>query len=972
MKNITSIITCAILLLFASNMKAQKGTIRGSVIDDENGEPLIGAIVIISGTSNGAAADLDGKFSISAEAGVYELQVSYVSYQTLTIKDVTVKTGEVSLLENIRLKQKGNDLIEVIITAEAIRTSEASLLSLKRKSAVMMDGISSAQFKKVGDATAVEAAKRVTGVSIEDGKYVYVRGLGDRYSKTTLNGVDIPGLDPDRNSLQMDIFPTNLIDNMIVSKNFTADLPADFTGGLLNIETKDFPEEKLFNVSAGVAYNPDMHFNKDYLTYDGGKTDWLGFDDGTRALPSLANSDNIPTPISGASSEEVNAFVQSFNPQLAAKRSTSLLDYNAGISLGNQIELGKKKESDPQNVKPKLGYVFSASYKTTYRYYDDVMYGEYQRFIDPDKYEMRYATVQDGQLGEQNTLIGLLGGIAFKTASTKIKLNVMHLQSGESRAGKFAIDNDGQAVGQSGYFASSDNLEYNQRALSNVLLNGVHLLKKNTWEIDWRLSPTLSSTSDPDIRKTAFTETLVDTSFIAGAGGNPARIWRNLSEFNAVAKVDVTRNYKFKSIDAKFKFGASHLYKIRDYEILFFDIQFFGSQNWPNPDPAIVLDPENIYPGTQNNIYYQSGNANPNPNAYSSNVNNTAAYISNEMNITAQLKTILGLRAENYVQRHTGRDQRFANGDTLGGNNLVDEKVLDALDLFPSVNLIYSISEKQNLRLSYTKTIARPSFKELSFAQILDPVTNRIFNGSLFTYSDWDGKLVETRIDNIDIRWELFQERGQTFSVSGFYKNFDNPIEMVRIPEQQTSTEFQPRNVGNGSLYGVELELRKDLDFISPSLQRFNFNTNLTFVKSSIDMTDLEYNSRKSYEKTGQTIERTRNMAGQAPFVINAGFSYNNEEKSYDAGLFYNVKGPTLYVVGAGLFPDVYTEPFHSLNFSFNMKLGKEKNSTINIRVANILSDRLEAFYTSYEAEKQVFNSINPGRSFSLGYSHNF
>jgi outer membrane receptor protein involved in Fe transport len=308
----------------------------------------------------------------------------------------------------------------------------------------------------------------------------------------------------------------------------------------------------------------------------------------------------------------------------------------------------------------------------------------------------------------------------------------------------------------------------------------------------------------------------------------------------------------------------------------------------------------------------------------------------------------------------------------VGGNNLVNEEVLDALDLFPSVNLIYSITEKQNLRLSYTKTIARPSFKELSFAQILDPVTNRIFNGSVFTYNDWDGELVETRIDNIDLRWELFQERGQTFSVSGFYKNFDKPIEMVRIPEQQTSTEFQPRNVGNGSLYGIELELRKDLDFISPSLQRFNFNTNLTFVKSSIDMTDLEYNSRKSYEKTGQTIERTRNMAGQAPFVINAGFSYNNDEKSYDAGLFYNVKGPTLYVVGAGLFPDVFTEPFHSLNFSFNMKLGKEKNSTINIRVANILRDRLEAFYTSYKAEKQVFNSINPGRSFSVGYSHNF
>lgn len=972
MKKTTATLSVFVFLLFSLSAFAQKGTIRGSVIDDETGEPLIGAIVLIAGTSNGAAADLDGKFSILADPGTYELQVSYVSYNTTSIKDVIVKSGEVNLLQNIRLKQKGNDLTEVIITAEAIRTSEAALISLKRKSAVMMDGISSAQFKKVGDATAVEAAKRVTGVSIEDGKYVYVRGLGDRYSKTTLNGVDIPGLDPDRNSLQMDIFPTNLIDNMIVSKNFTADMPADFTGGLMNIETKDFPEEKLFNVSAGVGFNPEMNLNKDYLTYEGGKTDWLGFDDGTRALPSKANSSNIPTPISGASSDEVNAFVKSFSPTLAAERSTSLLNYNASISTGNQIEIGRKKEGDALASRPKLGYIFSASYKTSYRYYDDVIYGEYQRPIDSTKYEMIRANTQTGQLGERNTLIGLLGGLAYKTTNSKIKLNLMHLQNGESRAGKFNIDNSPDAVGQSGYFASSDNLEYNQRSLSHALLNGVHLLKKNTWEIDWRFAGTLSKTADPDIRKTAFTETAVDTFFNAGAGGNPARIWRNLSEFNGVGKIDITRNYKFQGLDAKLKFGASHVYKIRDYEILFFDIQFFGSQNWPNPDPSLVLNPENIYPGTQNNIYYQSGNPNPNPNAYSSNVNNTGAYISNEMNFGSRLKVIAGLRAENYLQHHTGRDQRYANGDTIEGINLVNAKVLDALDLFPSANFIFAATEKQNIRLSYTRTIARPSFKELSFAQILDPVTNRIFNGSLFTYKDWDGKLAETRIDNIDLRWELFLEEGQIFSVSAFYKHFDRPIELVRIPEQQTSTEYQPRNVGNGTLYGLELEMRRNLDFIAQSLKGFNFNVNVTVVQSQIDMTDLEYNSRKTYEKDGQTIERTRAMAGQAPFVINAGFSYTQKDRNFDAGLFYNVKGPTLTFVGAGLFPDVYSEPFHSLNFSFNLKTGKEKNGTLSFRVDNILSDKLEAFNKAFEADKQVFTSINPGRTFSLSYSHNF
>src|SRR5690606_18213559 len=198
----------------------------------------------------------DGQFTLNIEPGTYDLQVSYVTYQTMTITGVEVQEGEVTLLENIRMKASNMELAEVVITAEAVRSSEVALLSMKKKSAAMMDGISASKMQQTGDATAVEAAKRVTGVSIEGGKYIYVRGLGDRYTKTTLNGVDIPGLDPDRNSLQMDIFPTNLIDNMMISKNFTANLPADFTGGILNIETKDFPTGKILNVSIGTSFNP--------------------------------------------------------------------------------------------------------------------------------------------------------------------------------------------------------------------------------------------------------------------------------------------------------------------------------------------------------------------------------------------------------------------------------------------------------------------------------------------------------------------------------------------------------------------------------------------------------------------------------------------------------------------------------------------------------------------------------------------
>lgn len=960
------------LLTSYSLLAQQTGIVRGNIIEDRTGEPVIGANVYIQGTSNGTFTDIDGAFSLEVPEGKHTVVVSYVTYQTMSIENVEVKAGKVALVEDIRLQEDNVQLKEVVVTAEAVRNTESALMTLKKRSSAIMDGISSSKIRLIGDATAVEAAKRITGVSIDDGKYVYVRGLGDRYSKTTLNGVDIPGLDPDRNTLQMDIFPTNLISNIVVSKNFTAEMPADFTGGLLNVETKDFPDQKTIQVSASMSYNPSMHFNSNFLTYDGGKLDLLGFDDGTRALPERAARPNIPTPISGASKDQVNSFVRSFNPTLAAREQTSLMDFGLGISLGDQINLKPRKKDAATGITPKLGYTFSLSYKTDTKFYEDVTYGEYQRWVDPSRYDLRYATIQDGALGERNVLIGALGGLAYKTMNSKVRLTAMHLQNGESRAGRFHINNDGEAIGQSGYIAYSDNLEYNQRSLTNVMLQGTHTIKGGAWEVDWRVSPTLSSSQDPDVRKTAFTVAPARTYFSAGAGGNPTRIWRSLSEFNAVGRLDAAYKYQFRGEDARLKFGASHVYKMRDYEILFFDIQFFGNQNWPDPDPAKVLDPSNIFPNAPNNIYYQSGNNDPNPNAYTSNVQNSAFYVSHEFVPLERLKTIVGLRAENYVMRHTGRDQRYASGDVLNGRNLVNEKVLESLDLFPSVNLVYGVTESQNLRGAYTRTIARPSFKELSFAQILDPITNRIFNGTLFPYSDWNGKLSETRIDNLDFRWEHFLPLGQILSASIFLKRFQDPIELVRIPEQQTSTEFQPRNVGEGRVYGVEFEFSKNLDFISPSIQHFAINGNVTIVESAIQMTDAEYNSRKTFEREGETISKTRSMAGQAPYVVNMGLTYSNPDMGLDAGLFYNVKGQTLTIVGLGLVPDVYFQPFHSLNFSVSKRFGKDGRTSADLRVSNILGATVQSVFRSYQADDEVFSQVMPGRAVGIGISHRF
>tara|TARA_R110001592_G_scaffold234658_2_gene492347 strand:+ start:79677 stop:82562 length:2886 start_codon:yes stop_codon:yes gene_type:complete len=942
-------------------LSAQKGTIRGQVIDGENGEPLFSANAVIKGTTNGATTDFDGNFELSAEAGVYTIEYSFIGMSSLLVTGVTVIAGEVTVVDAVKLEPASSQLAEVVITSEAVRNSEASLVTVKRKSTNLMDGVSAAKLRKTGDSDAGDAAKRVTGVSVEGGKYVYVRGLGDRYTKTMLNGVDIPGLDPDKNSIQIDIFPTNLISNLTVLKSGLAELPADFTGGVVNIETKEFPSKKILDVSVGVTYNPTMHFNSDYLTYEGGSTDFLGFDDGTRAIPRADGSGSVPLFDPNA---DVERFNKSFNKTLGAVPTTSIMDYSLGISMGDQYKL------DNGN---KLGYIFSATYDNSRVLYDDIVFGEYQRSRFSDEYEMIEASTQTGVVSENTILLGGLAGISYKTFSSKYKLTLMHLQNSVSKAAQLNIASLDGAAQVSDYEAFSNNLEFNQRALTNALLAGEHYLDGGDWEINWTLGTTISSIQDPDIRKTAFSISRGDSTFDPGEGGLPSRIWRYLNEVNQVSKVDVSHEHQLWGRDSKLKFGASHVFKYRDYVIYRYNLQqFSGTQLVFSGDANEILIDDNLFPNGQ--LYYNPEQlaGKGNPNEYQSNINNFGFYVSEEFKPTERLKTVVGLRAELFQQRHTGRDQVGAQNPNDPNANILDNAlVLDALDLFPSANVIYALTDDQNLRVSYFRSIARPSFKELSFAQILDPISNRTFNGGLLIYqNDWDGNLRSTLINNFDIRWERFFDGADIISFSAFYKSFDAPIELVRIPT--ALRDFQPRNVGNGTLIGGEFEFRKDLVILSEALRNINFSGNFTYTYSQIDMTDVEFTARKGTEKEGQSIENTRAMAGQAPYIINAGFSYDKSESGLSAGVFYNVKGRTLEIVGGNLAPDIYTEPFHSLNLTVNKRFGKDEKSALNIKVANLLNDRRESFFQAYQATEQIFTGWAPGVAVSIGYTYSF
>lgn len=935
--------------------------IRGRIIDNTNATAVYGADLSLNESKT--TSDIDGKFEFSVTPGTYSLNIKNSGYADLTISDINANESVIDL-GDIRISPKTETIGQVNVSVKRMQNTEEALLTAKRIAPNLIDGISSESFKRIGDGDAASAMKRVTGVSIEGGKYVFVRGLGDRYTKTTLNGMDIPGLDPDRNTIQMDLFPTSVIDNIIVAKTFTADLPADFTGGIVDLATKDFPTRKSFNVSAGIGYNPSMNLQNDYVTYEGGSTDFLGFDNGSRVNPTKGIN-RIPSTVDvlsgGDNAAQYYSILNNFIPNLSTVEKTSPLNFDFSISFANTQKLNKKYT---------LGYQSALTYKNQTEFYRDAEFNLWAKPNETNRNELIPFELQKGNYGTNNVILAYLGSIAIKSKSDKFNLNLLHIQNGESRAGKFYFENSVQGAN---WEANQYNLEYNQRSLTNLYLTGKHIRDRGNWTIEWKIAPTRSAMSDPDIR---FTRIRFPDLTISSEAGFPTRIWRELEEYNVANRIDFTRKTQLLGLKSNIKFGGAYTFKYRDFSIESFQLQG-GLDGFD--DPQVIMKPENLFsPTNQGGFYYVAdfvdGNGyRKNPNAFEGRVNYAAAYVSTETEINSKLKVIAGLRTEMYTQFYSGSNQ--------SSQSLKNEKVMEDFGLFPTVNGVYQLGKSTNLRASYARTTARPSFKELSFAQILDPITGRSFQGGLFGEETtifengtprilqlWDGNLRSSIINNFDIRWESFKKQGDMISVGLFYKGIKDPIEIVQYVADDNA--YQPRNVGSASLYGAEFELRQNLEIIASELKQFYFNTNLTYTYSQISINDAEFLSKTYGAREGQTISRKREMAGQAPYIINGGLSWMSKAKRFEGGMYYNVQGATLQFVGYANRADIISVPFHSLNFSASGKFGYKNRMNLGVQVSNLLNDKRESIFRSYQAQEQYFQRLAPGTAVSVKFSY--
>jgi len=933
-----------ILCLFGFALSAQ-GTLRGKITDAKSGEAVMFANVLVQETGTGNTSDLDGNYTLSMAAGNYTLIFTYVGYTELKVTEVIITDGKDTEL-NVQMTENSAVLEEVVVTATQIKNTETAVLAIQKRAPGLLDGISTQSIKKAGDNDVGSAIQRVTGVSVEGGKHVIVRGLGDRYSKTILNGMDVPGLDPDRNSVQLDIFPTNLVDNIIVYKSFTPDLPGDFTGGMVNIVTKDFPGSKTFSASAGGSYNPDMHFNNEYLTYDGGSTDFLGFDDGTRSNPY-----NINTQIPSITTQsiELNRLTKLLSPIMSTMQERSGMNYNLSAAFGDQINF---KKFD-------IGYTLSANYRNETEFYDNFQFNSYFKNPESSTNELLRDVSGIGQVGTNNVLWSTQAGAAIKTENHKISVSALHSQNGTSKAAR--IDQERVEFGQS--TIEKYNLEYTERSVSNFLLAGKHSLKDGDLELNWKLSPTFTKMSEPDIRTTAYETTNDRFELNRSTGGGVTRTWRSLSESNYSGKVDLQYTFKgIKGLDSKLKTGFSGVIKERDFEILDYilpvrkrgTIEFTG-------DPSELFTDELIWSPENDRGIYVEFNYEP-AKTYNARQNIFAAYVMNELAVSNKLKVIYGARVEKADNWYTGRRQNITDIET---DFYDDRKVLDELDILPAANVVYTLiddsnaGKTMNLRAAYSQTLARPTFKEKSIAQIEDRITGRTFIGNI--------DLEQTNVSNVDLRWEYFLPKGQIVSFSTFYKNFDKPIELTAF-DATSPDNFTPRNVGNADVYGLEFELRKNLSFVAPALSNFSFNINTTVVQSEVKMTDEEIAGRELAARDGEEIGTTRAMVGQSPFLINAGLNYKEINTGWEANLAFNTQGKRLSIAGIGQVPDVYEKSFNSLNLKVSKRFGDHWNASLSM--GNILGAERQRVYESYGDVEELFELYQPGRtvSFSVGY----
>jgi hypothetical protein len=917
-------LTIGLLLIIsaAAGFSQQTGKISGKVTDSKTGETLIGLTVKLTGATLGASTDIEGRYTLNnLNPGKYSLSFSYIGYQNKNITEIEVSAGKITTLDVIMQEANSLALEEVVITATVRQESISALYAQQKNSISISSGITSELIRRTPDRSTSEVLKRVSGASIQENKFVIIRGLADRYNSSILNNAVLPSSEPDRKAFSFDIIPANLIDRIVVNKTASADLPGDFAGGVIQVITRDVPEENFLNASVSFGYNNQATF-QDFTSNARNKFDFLGFDDGSRKLPAgFPGSFQAYNPLSNADKAKFSTQVKNSYPevtQMALPTQNHQLtwgrrkEFKSGASFGNVISLSYR---NAQNM--------AVAERKDYEFSGDPFY-EYSENIS--KYSSN---------------LGALANFAYIKGGNKLAFKNIYNRTFEDnytdRTG-FTTDNI-QDV-------RLNNSDLTTKSLINSQLEGDHQLGKKQVKLTWNLNYARVERDQPDQRSMDYRRSLGSQEPFRIIDRNTRRLFSGLEEDTYGAQAAVSIPVKMFSQQSTFKIGALKQLKQRDFNARIFNYLFVG--------PSVF---EKSYTGLPKDQIFAPGNINENGFVLTEFTNNTDSYDANS-DLNAGFLLLDNKLGEKFRVSYGARFEQFAqtlNAIDFSGQAIAAKQ--DNFDVLPSANLTYSLNAKSNIRLSGSQTVSRPEFRELALFNYYDFISQTSVTGNPY--------LKRAKIFNGDIRYELYPSASETFTVSAFYKNFNDPIEQ-RVNSNSTPVVrgINYLNANQATSLGIELDFRKKLDFLGDKawLDNLTAFANASYIDSKV---------------LGEGIDRP--LQGQSPYLINAGLQYFSPKTAITFTSVYNRIGQRIFLVGYQGYPDIYENARDVLDFQISKRVLKSQ-AEIKLNVGDILNQNTVFYQNNVGATKMAYegdgidrliNSYRLGSNVSLSFSYN-
>jgi hypothetical protein len=931
---------------------SQTGSIEGTAIDKKNRETLPGVMVTIEGTTIGAMADFDGHFVIpNVRPGKYKIKASYISYNPFHIEDVIVTANNTTKL-GIELEENAVTLQEVKITGVRKTNTDVSMINVTRMSPFVSIGVSGQQILRSQDRDASEVIKRLPGTTIIDDRFIVVRGLAQRYNAVWLNNTATPSSEADVKAFSFDIIPASMIENMLIIKSPAPELPADFSGGFVKITTVNLPEKNSFFASYGIGFSEGTT-NKTFNSQKGSSTDWLGIDNGSRSLPGSmpANLFAYESATNPEIQNRITAIGRELNKDWSPVSTTAIPDQRFSLGFSKRFKIRNQS----------FGNITAITYSNT-NSSDEIYNNSFSIYNFRDDKSSFIDQYKDEQY-TNNVKAGIVHNWAwYPSTEHKIEFRNLLNQIGQSRS----TERTGREWYNNGRYIKSNELKYLNRTIYSGQVAGEHAFNEGKTKIDWVAGYSYSNKNEPDTKRYRYLRSEQDTTeyFLLFADNadlsSQSRMWFRLNEDIISTSVNLVKQIDFSGFKPELRAGFYFENKTRDFSARNFG---YTKASKSSLFDITTLSVNEIF--TDANINLTDGikltEITSLSDSYDATNKQLAGYLAAKLPISLRISLYTGLRVEKNIQTLSS----YKQGTTTPVN-----VVRDTINLFPSANLAISLNEKNLLRAAYGLSVNRPEFRELAPFYFVDFDLNAGIYGN--------PEIKQAYIHNFDLRFEHYPSPNETFNIGAFYKNFRNPIEMVIMGNSPTQYSFE--NVSSAYSYGIEMDVRKSLGFIS-GYENFSVILNAAIIKSQVKFDEGD-------------LHRDRALQGQSPYMVNAGLFYYNDNNGLMMTLMYNIIGKRIVAVGRPSpnnwedIPDIYEMPRNVLDLAVSKKIGK--NFEIKAAIKDILNEKVEMMQnvkTSVDMNDltggsqsgtkdfdrdQITKSFQPGRYMTFGITYKF